>query len=423
MDGAFEGKKNTDKWFPIRLVDATDFYTPETGIAFGDLTVKYGFEAATSESSYTVTTNEWKEQGDGNYWLQIGNSEFTSEGKYIVKVEAAIAYDYNFVVEIRDKTLAELIDEIGTAGTGLTDLGGMSTGMKAEIQTEAEEAIVAKHLDHLISVAGAVSGGTPTTTVFNTNLTEASDNHYERLHIHFITGNLAGETRRIIDYIGISKRITVYPAFLEAPADADEFVILAQGDLIHENFVVELLIPPAIDLADTKTVRVGMMVRTPYGDLYPDAFLTAAGSISIARSEDGGESWTEIVSGGACSKKAGLIYYDEVFDSGSGYEAGDMIRFEFWGQIASVNGETASILGTSGTDAFRYSHIREMSSSAIMDAVVDGTIDVEECLKILLAVLAGDMVRSVNTYTYEDQSGVVKVTEIVSANAVERTIA
>jgi len=107
---SFEGKKDTDKWFPVQLVNSLNLHTPETGVAFGDVTCKYGYEAATSETTYTVTANEWKEQGDGNYWLKIGASEFTSEGKYIVKVEAAVAADYNFVVEVRDKTIAELID-------------------------------------------------------------------------------------------------------------------------------------------------------------------------------------------------------------------------------------------------------------------------------------------------------------------------
>jgi len=43
--------------------------------------------------------------------------------------------------------------EIGVAGAGLTDLGGMSTGMKAEVQSEANDALVAQKLDHLVAVA------------------------------------------------------------------------------------------------------------------------------------------------------------------------------------------------------------------------------------------------------------------------------
>jgi hypothetical protein len=41
--------------------------------------------------------------------------------------------------------------EIGTAGAGLTDLGGMSTGMKAEAESEVNDALVALHLDHLLA--------------------------------------------------------------------------------------------------------------------------------------------------------------------------------------------------------------------------------------------------------------------------------
>ncbi|KKL12312.1 hypothetical protein LCGC14_2537030, partial [marine sediment metagenome] len=44
-------------------------------------------------------------------------------------------------------------DQIGTAGAGLTDLGGMSTGMKSEVESEANDALVAQKLDHLVAVA------------------------------------------------------------------------------------------------------------------------------------------------------------------------------------------------------------------------------------------------------------------------------
>lgn len=42
---------------------------------------------------------------------------------------------------------------IGTAGAGLTDLGGMSTGMQAEVESEANDALVAQGLDHLVGAA------------------------------------------------------------------------------------------------------------------------------------------------------------------------------------------------------------------------------------------------------------------------------
>ena len=43
--------------------------------------------------------------------------------------------------DIIDTNVDTLITQIGTAGAGLTDLGGMSTGMKAEVNTEADTAL------------------------------------------------------------------------------------------------------------------------------------------------------------------------------------------------------------------------------------------------------------------------------------------
>ena len=47
----------------------------------------------------------------------------------------------------------DLQTQIGTAGVGLSDLGGMSTAMKAEVEVEANDALVDEGLDHLIQEA------------------------------------------------------------------------------------------------------------------------------------------------------------------------------------------------------------------------------------------------------------------------------
>ena len=44
---------------------------------------------------------------------------------------------------------------IGAAGAGLTDLGGMSTGMKAEVNAECDSSMVTYRLDHLLSTSVA----------------------------------------------------------------------------------------------------------------------------------------------------------------------------------------------------------------------------------------------------------------------------
>ncbi len=52
--------------------------------------------------------------------------------------------------------IATILSNIGTLGAGLTDLGGMSAGMKAEIESEVNDALVALNLDHFAFTATAI---------------------------------------------------------------------------------------------------------------------------------------------------------------------------------------------------------------------------------------------------------------------------
>ncbi len=67
----------------------------------------------------------------------------------------------------------------GTAGAGLTDVGGFSTGAKAELQVEANDALIANNLDHLMKTP--VASGTdyttevPDGTVLSHIMTKAGD--------------------------------------------------------------------------------------------------------------------------------------------------------------------------------------------------------------------------------------------------------
>jgi len=125
-----EAKKNTDTWFPVTLYDTSQ--DPVTGKVFGDVACKYSVGGATSLTTYTVLTADWKEAGEGKYWLNIGASEFTAEGNYEVSIAVTDAVHFNFPVECVDNTLAEMYDvintissntgEIGVAGAGLTNI-------------------------------------------------------------------------------------------------------------------------------------------------------------------------------------------------------------------------------------------------------------------------------------------------------------
>ena len=88
----------------------------------------------------------------------------------------------------------------------------------------------------VISVESSVNDLSSTTTTFVTNLTETTDGFYHDKVIVFISGTLTGQARHIDTYVGSTKSITVSKAFTSAPANADEFLILA----IHEYGIDEI---------------------------------------------------------------------------------------------------------------------------------------------------------------------------------------
>ena len=69
----------------------------------------------------------------------------------------------------------------------------------------------------------------PTATAFETNLAEASNDHYNGAFLVFTSGALLGQSRKIAGYVGATKVITT-SAFTEAPAGGDTFAILGRSE-------------------------------------------------------------------------------------------------------------------------------------------------------------------------------------------------
>lgn len=119
------------------------------------------------------------------------------------------------------------------------------------------------------------------------------------------------------------------------------------GGSISDIINVQPLIPPSIDVANTASWRIGLMLINSLDDLPSTAEITP-GTISIERKAIGGTSWSAIVTDAACSELAGLIYYDEVFNSGTGYAEGDSIRITFKSQKVTVSANDYEIIDSNG---------------------------------------------------------------------------
>ncbi|NOY72172.1 MAG: hypothetical protein GXP14_07310 [Gammaproteobacteria bacterium] len=123
--------------------------------------------------------------------------------------------------------------EIGSAGAGLTNLGGMSTGMKAEINTEADTALTdydpptnaemvartptAAQLAYIVSNSAdglpvTFTGGTTTTAILgNVDGVAASSTNdvYNGRVLVFNAGTLDQQVTDIVDYVGSTKTATI----------------------------------------------------------------------------------------------------------------------------------------------------------------------------------------------------------------------
>jgi len=110
---ALNGKTNVDQWFPVLLIASSDSVTPQSATSFSAVDVKYQFEGASSQSTYTPAVDNWAESGQGQYWLQIGASEFSATGLYQLSVSAASALTYRWVVDTASSVLMNgLVDDV-----------------------------------------------------------------------------------------------------------------------------------------------------------------------------------------------------------------------------------------------------------------------------------------------------------------------
>lgn len=120
---------------------------------------------------------------------------------------------------------AILVDtaEIGAAGAGLTAVPWNAT-WDAEVQSEVDDALVARNLDKLILVSGTADSGS-TTAMVDAARTEADADYWKGRMILFTSGNIAGQCAIITDFVPGTDTLTFAPALTQAVA-TQNYVIL-----------------------------------------------------------------------------------------------------------------------------------------------------------------------------------------------------
>ena len=154
----------------------------------------------------------------------------------------------------------------------------------------------------------------------------------------------------------VASELATYDGPTRTEATSDKDAIISRGDSawttggggsLLDILNLQPVLPTSIDLANTATVRLGLILTNALDDLPSTAEITP-GTISIDRKAIGGTSWSSVVSDGAMSEQAGMVFFDEVFDAGSGYAEGDSIRITFKAVKITVSANDFEICDSNG---------------------------------------------------------------------------
>ena len=157
-------------------------------------------------------------------------SKFTVQGSGKVTIDSSCDAGGTIVIY----GIMTLTDSVvgGFAGT-LSDDARIAAGLEVDatqLNSSAAAAVALALMYNAAVTSGTVSDAGAAAADFDTDLTEDSNDHYNNSAIVFTNGPLKGQVRPISDYDGGTKNITVDPAFTEAPANGDAFLILGRID-------------------------------------------------------------------------------------------------------------------------------------------------------------------------------------------------
>ena len=254
----------------------------------------------------------------------------TMETDIIIEINAnetkidAVKVDTAAILIDTDTMEADLKTEIDSnetkIDTVITNIGNLNNLSSSEVQTVLET----NDLDHILKIAHP-TGDPVANTIMDLIMNKDGSQTFDR----------TAES-------------------LEALRDRGDVAWLTGGGGGLTQIIKPVVsIPTAIDLANTKTIRLAVYLINQLDDLPTTGEITP-GTIDIHRSADGGTSWSVIINGATMSELAGMAYYDEVFDSGSGYTEGDMIRITFKGISVTADTNTFEICGSDGMMFYAY---------------------------------------------------------------------
>ena len=214
--------------------DATIYYDLTTydvdGLAIdADSTPTVSYRVGTNDTLATAGVSISKVSATtGLYKVEIDLGDVTSvNGASVRFEESAIingeTYVNRWATFVRDEstgyTPTQIAAQVWNSLTASFNVGG-SFGKAIRQMKEG-----------LIVEESSVNDASATTSAFITNLISSVDDFYSDDTLVFISGSLTGQSRIISDYNGTTKAVTFDETWTSAPADSDEFILLAGHNL------------------------------------------------------------------------------------------------------------------------------------------------------------------------------------------------
>lgn len=194
------------------FVDSSDGNTEETGLTIANTDIKLWKAGATTLAN--KNSGGATHISNGIYYAVLDATDTDTLGSLVIFVHVAGALPVRLECVV---LAANVYDSIIGGGDILdTNTAAINESTAAAEQLAKSAAVI---------VSGAAAAGTLSTTQMTTNLTEATNDHYNGRIVIWTSGALLGQATAITDYDGATKKIT-YTAVTEAPSAADTFVIV-----------------------------------------------------------------------------------------------------------------------------------------------------------------------------------------------------
>ena len=218
MQGIFGGflKQSTQvKQLIGPFIDATDGFTPETGITLGAADEAEAWKHDASAVT-DISGNTWAHIADGMYNLTLTTSDTNTVGTLsVIVLDTSVCRPIRVTFMVLTANVYDSL--VGGSGVDLLDVN---------IAQISEDATAADTLERMLEGGVPMTIGTgSSTSVLVTNLTEATNDHYNGRTITFTSGILVGQASEITDYNGATKEITC-SVLTDAPVNGDTAVIV-----------------------------------------------------------------------------------------------------------------------------------------------------------------------------------------------------